>query len=396
MSALRPVAALVLAAGRGSRAGGDLPKQYQILGGEAVLARSLRAFLDHPGVDFVVPVIHPDDGPLYQACAPVHAKLLPPAAGQPTRQASARSGLMQIASLGPKFVLIHDAARPFVSADLISQVIAALADHPAAAPAVPVTDTLKQSDGAGRIAATIPREGLFAVQTPQGFRFEEIVEAHARAAAASLEFTDDAAIAEWRGIAVQLVPSDAGNVKITTAEDMALASLRLVAPMAASETRVGTGYDVHALGPGESVMLGGLSIPHDRALIGHSDADVALHALTDAVLGALAEGDIGLHFPPSDPALRGASSDRFLADAVARVRARGGEIVHLDLSILAEAPRIGPHREAMRNRIASICAIAPSRVAVKATTNERLGFIGRREGIAALATATIRLPIEER
>jgi 2-C-methyl-D-erythritol 4-phosphate cytidylyltransferase/2-C-methyl-D-erythritol 2,4-cyclodiphosphate synthase len=245
--------------------------------------------------------------------------------------------------------------------------------------------------------ATVARENLHAAETPQGFRLATILDAHRRAAAAGIAATDDAAIAEWAGLPVRIVAGERSNVKLTTPEDMAMAEAKVAGETTArpTEMRVGTGYDVHAFTDGDHVWLGGLRIAHERSLAGHSDADVALHALTDAVLGALADGDIGAHFPPSDPQWRGAASDRFLAFAAERVRRRGGAIVHLDLSILAEAPKIGPHRDAMRERIASIAGIGIGRVAVKATTNEKMGFIGRREGIAAIATATLRLPIEE-
>jgi 2-C-methyl-D-erythritol 4-phosphate cytidylyltransferase/2-C-methyl-D-erythritol 2,4-cyclodiphosphate synthase len=270
----------------------------------------------------------------------------------------------------------------------------ALIGYDAVIPTSPVSATLKAVDGAGRVVATIPRDRLHTAETPQGFRFETILNAHRKAAAEGRDFTDDAAIAEWAGIPVRTVPGDPANVKLTTAADITAADRRLAGETALrlGDVRVGNGYDVHAFGPGNEVMLGGVAIPHSRGLVGHSDADVALHALTDAVLGALAEGDIGAHFPPTDPQWRGASSDRFLADAVGRVAARGGVIAHLDLTIIAEAPKIGPHRDALRQRIAAICGIGVDRVAVKATTNEGLGFIGRGEGIAAYATATIRLP----
>ncbi len=383
-------AALIVAAGRGVRAGGDLPKQYQALGEETVLARSIRAFADHPTVDHVTVVIHPDDRALYETAAPAHPKLASPVLGADRRQASVRAGLATLSAAPPARVLIHDAVRPFVSAAVIDRVLAALDTHPAVLPGVAIADTLKQTGPDGLVTGTVPRDGLFAAQTPQGFAFDLIRAAHERAAALPADFTDDAAIAEWAGIPVRVVPSEAANRKLTTAEDMAAAR----AAAALMETRVGTGYDVHAFGPGTGVTLGGLWLAHDRGLVGHSDADVALHALTDAVLGTIAEGDIGAHFPPSDPAWRGASSDRFLADAVARLKRRGGVVVHLDLTILAEAPKIGPHRDAMRARIAAIAGIGVNRVAVKATTHEGLGAIGRGEGIAAFATATVHLPLD--
>ncbi|MCW5696563.1 MAG: bifunctional 2-C-methyl-D-erythritol 4-phosphate cytidylyltransferase/2-C-methyl-D-erythritol 2,4-cyclodiphosphate synthase [Bauldia sp.] len=381
------VAALIVAAGRGMRAGGEVPKQYRPLAGQSILSRSLRPFLDHPQVAQVAVVIHPDDRALYDAATTAHARLTEPVAGGDTRQESVRLGLAGLAAGKPDLVLIHDAARPFVTAAVIDRVIAALDDVPGALPAIPVADTLKRGAADGAVTETVPRDGLFGAQTPQGFHFEPIRQAHEAARGQAL--TDDAAVAEAAGLAVRLVAGDAANIKLTTAEDIAAAEERMES---AGETRVGTGYDVHALGPGTAVTLGGVAIPHDGALVGHSDADVALHALTDALLGAIADGDIGVHFPPSDPEWRGAASSRFLAFAVERVLTRGGAIVHLDLAIVAEAPKIGPHRDAMRARIAEICGIDTGRVAVKATTSERLGFLGRGEGIAAIATATIRLP----
>jgi 2-C-methyl-D-erythritol 4-phosphate cytidylyltransferase/2-C-methyl-D-erythritol 2,4-cyclodiphosphate synthase len=254
-----------------------------------------------------------------------------------------------------------------------------------------LTDTIKQVDVSGLVAGTLDRSRLRAVQTPQAFAFAPLLEAHRRAANGGREdFTDDAALAEWAGLKVALFAGEAANVKLTTDEDFARAEARRIASL--PDLRTGTGFDVHAFGDGDHVMLGGVRIAHERGLAGHSDADVALHALVDAILGALADGDIGQHFPPSDPRWRGAPSDQFLKFAVERVNKRGGRIVHLDLTIVCEAPRIGPHREAMRTRIAEIAETALERVAVKATTSERLGFTGRGEGIAAMATATVRLP----
>ncbi len=311
--------------------------------------------------------------------------------GGATRQASVRAGLEALAPRKPDIVLIHDAARPFASAGLIARAIAAAEKTGAAIPALPVTDTVKTVDADGHVDKTLDRNTLRLVQTPQGFAFPAILDAHRRAHAKGREdFTDDAALAEWAGMKVSVFAGEPGNIKITNAEDFARAEAMQFAAL--SDVRTGTGIDVHAFGPGDHVTLGGIRIPHDRALTGHSDADVALHALIDAILGALADGDIGAHFPPSDPQWRGASSDRFLAFAVERVKARGGRIAHLDLTIVCEAPRIGPHRDAMRARIAELAGIDVSRVAVKATTSEKLGFTGRGEGIAAYATATVRLP----
>jgi 2-C-methyl-D-erythritol 4-phosphate cytidylyltransferase/2-C-methyl-D-erythritol 2,4-cyclodiphosphate synthase len=339
-------------------------------------------------------VIGPGDEALYRSVAPRHDKLRSPVAGGDTRQASVLNGLKAFSSGAPGRILIHDAARPFASPDLIGRVAAVLEGAPAAVPTLPVANTLKRVDG-GRVVETVPRDGLEAAETPQGFHFDAILAAHTRAAEAGLAFTDDAAVAEWAGVPVVTVPGEPGNVKLTTAAEITGADRRLLAEEAArlGDVRVGVGYDVHALGAGHEVMLGGVAIPFNRGLVGHSDADVLLHALTDAILGALADGDIGEHFPPSDDKWRGVSSDRFLADAAARVGARGGVIAHLDAALIAEGPKIAPHRQAMRERIAAICGIDIGRVGVKATTNEGLGYIGRSEGVAAHATATIRLPL---
>src|ERR1700724_2037723 len=381
------VAAVVVAAGRGLRAGGDMAKQYRHLAGEPVIRRSLRLFAHHPEVALVQPVIHPDDGARFGA-ATDGLNLLAPGFGGATRQASVRAGLEALAPLRPDLVLIHDAARPYASAALVSRAIAAVAATGAAVPVMPLADTVKAIDAAGMIEQTLDRTKLRTVQTPQVFAFAPVLNAHQRAAASGLEnFTDDAALAEWAGLKVAVFAGEAGNLKLTTPEDVPRAERDHAAALA--DVRTGSGFDVHAFAPGDHVMLGGGKIPHERGVIGHSDADVALHALTDAVLGALAEGDIGTHFPPSDPQWRGAPSDRFLGFAVERVRARGGRIAHLDLTIVCEAPRVGPHRDAMRARIGTIVGLPVERVAVKATTSEKLGFTGRAEGIAALATATI-------
>ena len=384
------VAAVVVAAGRGLRAGGDMPKQYRELAGEPVIRTSLRLFALHPKVALVQPVIHPDDGARFGAAA-AGLKLLAPVFGGATRQASARAGLEALAPLRPDLVLIHDAARPYASAALVSRAIAAVAATGAAVPVMPVADTVKSIDADGLIEGTLDRTKLRTVQTPQVFAYAPVLDAHRRAAASGLaDFTDDAALAEWAGLKVASFAGEPGNLKLTTPEDVARAEHDHAVALA--DTRTGSGFDVHAFAPGDHVMLGGVKIPHERGVTGHSDADVALHALTDALLGALAEGDIGSHFPPSDPQWRGASSDRFLTFAVERVRARHGRIAHLDLTIVCEAPRVGPHRDAMRARIAAIAGIEIDRVGVKATTSERLGFTGRGEGIAAMATATVRLP----
>jgi 2-C-methyl-D-erythritol 4-phosphate cytidylyltransferase/2-C-methyl-D-erythritol 2,4-cyclodiphosphate synthase len=384
------VAAVIVAAGRGLRAGADMPKQFRQIGGAPMIRQSLVTLLEHPEVDVVQPVIHPEDVEMFRSSA-VALDLLPPVFGGATRQASVRAGLEALAPRQPDIVLIHDAARPFASATLVSRAIAAAERSGAAIPALPVTDTVKTVDAAGLVDKTLDRNALRLVQTPQSFAFPALLEAHRRAHAAGRDdFTDDAALAEWAGLKVSVFAGEPGNIKITEEGDFARAEA--IAFAALGDVRIGTGIDVHAFGPGDHVTLGGIRIAHDRALTGHSDADVALHALTDAILGALAEGDIGAHFPPSDPQWRGASSDRFLAFAVNRVSARGGRIAHLDLTLVCEAPRIGAHRDAMRAQIAALAGIAIERVAVKATTSEKLGFTGRGEGIAAYATATVRLP----
>ena len=389
-------AVLIVAAGRGVRAGGEIPKQYRMIGELPVLGHAIDAFLSHPAVDMVGVAIAPDDSRYADIASQNDPRLLPPVRGGETRQETVRLGLRALAVHAPDRVLVHDAARPFVSAAVVDRVVAALDTDAAVIPALPVPSTLKAVDAAGIITATVPREGLYAAETPQGFRFAAILDAHEKAAAAGHSCTDDAQVAEWAGIQVKVVAGDAANVKLTSSEDIAMADRREMAEaaLALGDIRVGNGYDVHAFGPGNEVMLGGIAIPHNRGIVGHSDGDVALHALTDAVLGAIAEGDIGAHFPPSDPQWKDASSDRFLRFAADRVEARGGRIAHLDVAIVTEGPRIAEHRDAMRIRIAEICGIAPERVGVKATTNENLGFIGRGEGLAAYAVATVRLPFE--
>jgi 2-C-methyl-D-erythritol 4-phosphate cytidylyltransferase/2-C-methyl-D-erythritol 2,4-cyclodiphosphate synthase len=385
------VAAVVVAAGRGERAGGGVPKQYREIAGEPMIRATLTGLLRHPGLGAVQPVIHLGDEASYRTAVAGLHNLLEPVGGGATRQASVRAGLEALADRAPEIVLIHDAARPFFTAALIDRAIAAGKSDKAAIPGIAVADTVKEIDAAAAVTATLDRGRLRVVQTPQAFAFDLILDAHRRAAAAGLEhFTDDAALAEWAGHRVSVFEGEAGNVKVTTNEDFARAEILHLAGL--SDIRTGNGFDVHAFAPGDHVMLGGIRIPHSHGLTGHSDADVALHALVDAILGALADGDIGSHFPPSDPQWKGAASDRFLAFACERVRARRGMIAHLDVTIVCEAPRVSPHRDAMRARIAEIAGIPASRVAVKATTSEQLGFTGRSEGMVAMATATVRLP----
>ena len=388
------VAAVVVAGGRGLRAGGDLPKQYRQIFGEPVIRPSLAALANHVGVSLVQPVIHADDASLFHA-ASVGISVLSPVHGGATRQASVRAGLEALQPHGPQLVLVHDAARPFASEALIARAITAGRASGAAVPVIAVADTVKTVDAAGCVTGTIDRAHLRMVQTPQAFGFAALLDAHRQAKAAGRDdFTDDAALAEWAGLKVTTFEGEAENVKLTTDGDFVRAEAAKFAAL--SDVRMGFGFDVHSFDAGDHVMLGGVRISHPRGLSGHSDADVVLHALVDAILGALADGDIGVHFPPSDPQWRGASSDRFLAFAAERVRAGGGLIAHLDVTIVCEAPRIGPHRDAMRARIAEIAGVAIERVAVKATTSEKMGFTGRGEGMAAFANATVRLPWRER
>ncbi len=341
-------AAIIVAAGRGERAGGG--KQYRSLGGEPVLRRVLRLFAAHPGIEAVQPVIDPAHEADFRAAA-AGIDCRPPVPGGVTRQASVRAGLEALAGENPAFVLVHDAARPLASPALLERALAAARESGAAIPVLPVSDTIKRVNAAGRIIETVARDALRAVQTPQGFAFSPLLDAHRRAAREGRDdFTDDAALMEWAGATVTTFPGEAGNLKLTTADDFARAAA--IDVLALGDVRTGTGFDVHAFEPGNHVMLGGVKIPFGKGLIGHSDSDVLLHALTDAVLGAIAEGDIGVHFPPSDARWRGAPSDQFLAYAVDLVRQRGGRIAHLDATVLCEAPKIGPHRDAIRASIA--------------------------------------------
>jgi 2-C-methyl-D-erythritol 4-phosphate cytidylyltransferase / 2-C-methyl-D-erythritol 2,4-cyclodiphosphate synthase len=399
------IAVVIVAAGRGTRAagsGGGLPKQYVRLAGEMVLTRTLRAFATHPaGCPLLQVVIGPDDQDLFEEATNTgFPTLLLPVVGGATRQASVLAGLEALMPHQPDLVLIHDAARPFVSAAVIDRVLAGLVRTPGAIAALPVADTLKRGNNNGEVSATIDRAGHWLAQTPQGFQFSAILTAHRQAQTATRQsFTDDAAIAEWAGLAVSLVQGSAQNVKLTTNEDMILAEqalARLPSPSGSAhglpDVRTGTGFDVHKFAPGDAVWLCGVKIPFTQKLDGHSDADVGLHALTDALLGALGDGDIGAHFPPSDMQWKGAASHLFLTHARSLVEARGGRISNVDVTIMCEAPKVGPYRDAMRAAIASILRIDVTRVGVKATTTEGLGFTGRREGIAAMASATLVLP----
>jgi 2-C-methyl-D-erythritol 4-phosphate cytidylyltransferase/2-C-methyl-D-erythritol 2,4-cyclodiphosphate synthase len=390
MPTSKRTAAIIVAAGRGLRAGSGGPKQYRSIGGRTVISRAMEPFCRHPQIFAVQPVLNPDDAAMFNE-AVCDMRYQAPADGGATRQASVRAGLEALASQSPDIVLIHDAARPFVTAAVISRAIDAAGLTGAAVPAIAVTDTIKLIGDAGHVEATPERARLRIAQTPQSFGFEVILDAHRRAAREGRDdFTDDAALAEWAGLTVATFEGDPANMKLTTPEDFVREEARLGAAL--GDVRTGNGYDVHAFGDGDHLMICGVRVPHTKGFLAHSDGDVGLHALVDAILGALADGDIGSHFPPSDPQWKGAASHQFLKYAVDRVTARGGRVAHLDVTLICERPKIGQYRDAMRARIAEITGLNLSRVAVKATTSERLGFTGREEGIAAMASATIRLP----
>lgn len=387
---------VVVAAGRGERAGASQegPKQYRNVGGQPVLRRTLEVFAAHASISEIVVAIHPDDADLYAAATSGLGGTIRAISGGSTRQASTRLGLLALKDGNVDHVLIHDGVRPFVDPALIDRVIAGIGPRQGSLPALAVSDTIKKGDGAGLVSGTVDRTGLFAAQTPQGFPFDPILVAHEKAHEEGRDdFTDDAAIAEWAGIPVKIVEGAPDNVKLTWARDIVMADARLNGTSASfPDIRTGNGYDVHRFAPGDHVTLCGVAIPHDRRLDGHSDADVGLHALTDALLATCGAGDIGTHFPPSDPQWKGAASRIFVEEAVRLVRDKGGRIANADVTLVCEAPKIGPHREAMVAEMADMLGIAPDRVSVKATTNEGLGFLGRREGIAAIATATVAYP----
>jgi 2-C-methyl-D-erythritol 4-phosphate cytidylyltransferase/2-C-methyl-D-erythritol 2,4-cyclodiphosphate synthase len=385
---------VIVAAGRGERAGqsAEGPKQYRTIGDRPVIAHTLDIFATWPGTGPIVVVIHPDDEELFAAARKRMAGTseLTVVHGGATRQLSVLAGLEAVAATGVEYVMIHDAVRPFFDHALLDRCGAALRDGAQALlPAIAVADTLKRTTAAGLVAETVPRADLYAAQTPQCFRLEPILSAHRQAAASGRsDFTDDASIAEWAGIPVLLVEGTVDNFKLTLRRDLSMADEKLTR-MAIPDVRTGNGYDVHQLVDGDGVTLCGVFIPHDRKLSGHSDADVALHALTDALLATCGAGDIGDHFPPADPQWKGAASRIFLEHAARIVRERGGTITNADISLIAEAPKVGPHRQQMRENLAAILGISLDRCSIKATTNEKLGFVGRNEGIAAIATATV-------
>jgi 2-C-methyl-D-erythritol 4-phosphate cytidylyltransferase / 2-C-methyl-D-erythritol 2,4-cyclodiphosphate synthase len=391
------IAVVLVAAGRGERAGSphEGPKQYRLIGGAPVVRHTLTALLAHPSIGEIVTVIHPDDIDLFETAAAGFGNRVRHVIGGTSRQASTLHGLQALVAHAPEYVMIHDAVRPFVSRDLLDRIAEILSADSGAVPALPVSDTIKRSDPHGHVSETVSRADLFAAQTPQAFPFAAILRAHEKARDHwQTEFTDDASIAEFAGLKVRLVEGAPENIKLTWRDDIETADKKLSGPAAFPDVRVGNGYDVHALVPGGHVTLCGVRIAHDASLSGHSDADVGLHALTDALLATCGAGDIGVHFPPSDPQWRGAASRIFVEHAAAIVRGAGGRVANADVTLICEAPKISLHREAMVSAIAAMLQIAPSRVSVKATTNEKLGFIGRSEGIAAIATVSVVYPGE--
>lgn len=385
---------VVVAAGRGERAGAsvDGPKQYQRVGGKPVISHTLKLFLDWPKSGPIVLVIHHDDRALLEGVIrelPDRQDLIIVTGGT-TRQVSVLNGLRALRDSGIEHVMIHDGVRPFADAPLLDRISVELAAGKVAVlPAIPVSDTIKRGDTSGIVTGTVPRKDLFAAQTPQSFHYETILAAHERAAnEKAVDFTDDASIAEWANIPVHLVEGSIDNIKLTVRRDITMADEKLRGA-ALPDVRTGNGYDVHQLEPGDGVTLCGIFIPHDQKLRGHSDADVALHALTDALLATCGAGDIGDHFPPSDMQWKGAPSRIFLEHAAKIVREAGGTIMNADISLIAEAPKVGPHRQEMREKLSEMLGISLDRCSVKATTNETIGFVGRREGIAAIATATV-------
>ncbi len=393
----KPVAIAIVAAGRGERAGQSSkgPKQYRRIGGKAVLALTVEAFLKHDRIGRIAIAIHRDDRALFDHALGTLADQVIAVEGSSSRQASVLCALEALCPFKPDHVLIHDGVRPFIDGPMINRLLDGMDGKAGTLPALAVSDTLKRAGDDKLIIATEPRDGLYAAQTPQGFPFASILQAHRRAAQQTPHrFTDDAALAEWAGIAVRIVEGSPENTKLTWAKDIDMANRMLTGSAAFPDVRTGTGYDVHEFMAGDHITLCGVDIAHERALKGHSDADVGLHALTDALLATCAAGDIGTHFPPSEPRWKGAQSSIFIEHAVKLVRDHGGRIANADVTIIAEEPKIGPHRAAMTARMADLLGISPERVSVKATTNETLGFIGRREGIAAIASATVIFPGE--
>lgn len=388
------VVAVIVAGGSGLRVGGEIPKQYQLIGGKPVIWWTLKTFLDHPLISHVQCVIGAGHEALFKA-ATAGLKISDFVLGGTTRQESCRLGIEACSEIKPSKVLVHDAARPFVSPDLIRHVIAELEQADAVIPGLPVADTMKFAPG-GVISKTVDRSAMWFVQTPQGFSFTKIRDAHRKAVRDEQNgLTDDAAVAEYAGMAVRIVTGEQSNAKLTTRSDVETANSELNMRLFIDrpDVRTGQGIDFHVFEKGKFVTLCGVEIPHSHKLKGHSDADVAMHALTDAILGAIGEGDIGTHFPPSDMKWKNAASSIFVERAVALLQKRGGVLANVDVTILAEAPKVSPHIPAMKAMLVPLLQISADRIAIKATTTEKMGSIGRKEGMAAFASATVRLPL---
>ncbi len=384
------IGVVIVAAGKGTRLSSHLPKQYLPLGHQSILKHTIDAFLDHDP-SFLIQVVISDSDQLIYEKSIENASLLPPVVGCKTRQESVFNGLKALEKHHPDYVLIHDAARPFIKGKLISDVLRELNEYTGAIPAIPIVDTIKREGDGQAIETTIDRQGLWRAQTPQAFHFGTIFEAHQRLSAEQ-DLTDDASLLEKENIPIKLVMGCEDNFKITTAEDYKKAQKMTQSLPSIPDVRLGHGVDVHATEPGEGVWLLGIFIPASFRLIGHSDADVGLHSLCDAIFGAISDGDIGQHFPPTDPQWKGADSKIFLQYAGEKVKEKGAILTHVDVTILGECPKISPHRQHMQQTVAQILKIDPNRVSIKATTTEKLGFIGRGEGLMAMATATVVFP----
>ena len=381
------IGAIIVAAGRGTRAGGAIPKQYREIGGRPVLARTLDAFLAHPAIGPVIVVTGAEDEQRFEALAALLPRKVETVTGGATRTDSVRAGLHALDKHAPDAVMIHDAARPFLSAELIGRIAAALDEHSAVIPVLPGVDAMIQLGASGQMIAAVDRTQHAGAQTPQAFHYQPLMDAYAKLGATALP--DDAAVALAAGLPVQTIPGESGNYKLTTPDDFARAEAMLNTDN--SITVTGQGFDVHRLETADSMMLCGIEIRDGLGLVGHSDADVGLHALTDAILGAAGAGDIGQHFSPSDARWKGAASHQFVSHAANLLKQAGGRLLHADITLIGERPKVGPYRDAMRQRVAGLLGLDPKRVNIKATTTEGLGFTGRGEGLAAQAVVSARI-----
>ncbi|MCZ2203753.1 bifunctional 2-C-methyl-D-erythritol 4-phosphate cytidylyltransferase/2-C-methyl-D-erythritol 2,4-cyclodiphosphate synthase [Bartonella sp. A05] len=391
------IAAIILAAGRGERAGSprNAPKQYQLLGQKPVIFHTVRCFVQNPAITTIILAIHPEDHQICENAIADFKERLIIVEGGATRQKSALCGLHALKNIKPKYIHIHDGARPFIDNKLLEQIHTTINDQEGILPVLSISDTLKRVSHTDHILETISRNNLYSAQTPQCFPFERILAAHEKAQSCKQDFTDDSEIAEWFGIPMRTIPGSPDNIKITWPEDFETAHLYLQKRVQMfPDIRTGNGYDVHSFEDGDHLTLCGIKIPFKKKLNGHSDADVALHALTDALLATRGAGDIGTHFPPSDPQWKNASSEIFLRHALKIIKQANGRIANVDITLIVEEPKIGPYRHMMTENLANIFSISTDRISIKATTNEKLGFIGRGEGIVALATASVIYPGE--